>query len=246
MTTSSPSKPRLLYAALPGFESVVDATEKKWKQTNFVDNAGLDVYGALPAVAFSIKHSNVIHTVFRTGLVLAPPPGVHVMVAGRSGNAFKRLAVPFYGIVDASYRGEVRVALTVNSITQYPLTLGGPCGTGEIRLLQRLFADNDGQLSVERVAGMRQDAVAIQSEYFQLFRGYKEDGMPYTYEEFIEDYTAFAANAIGTASPTSTAIAQLVFLNYTGIDLTEMEFVRVDFSELPESVRGSAGFGSTG
>lgn len=71
-----------------------------------------------------------------TGLAFDFPPGLHAVVMGRSGNAFKRDLIPFYGVVDASYRGEVKVK--VYSLKK-PEELESVIFTPEVAIAQMVF-----------------------------------------------------------------------------------------------------------
>lgn len=77
---------------------------------DFSENAGIDLYAA-SRTPFYITHTGEYVAEVTACYVFQLPPGVHGMVAGRSGNAFKRATIPFYGIIDSSYRGPVKVRL---------------------------------------------------------------------------------------------------------------------------------------
>lgn len=137
-------------------------------QFNLRENAGIDVWAHGPVEWFALGTSGTWEAVVSTGLAFQLPEGVHLMVAGRSGNAVKRDIIPFYGILDSSYRGEIKIKL----LTHRP-----------------------------EVATTQLD--------------------------------------------TSVPIAQLVFLNYAGINLLRSEIREVDYEELTATERGSKGFGQT-
>lgn len=81
------------------------------------ENGGIDLYPVE-----EIKSDNPYVTV-PTGLAFELPAGVHAMVVGRSGNAFKRKVIPFYGLIDNSYRGEIQVMLLNYESFRTPKTL---------------------------------------------------------------------------------------------------------------------------
>lgn len=244
--------PVFKYAALPGYEAVVDASEKKWG-SSLADNAGLDLYGALPAAVFTAFPATV-RVLFRTGIAVAPPPGVHIMVAGRSGLSFKNVAVPFYGIVDSSYRGEVRVALDIN-VFVLDEEFNKEAHPDLVReVLEDIFLPKD----VKNVVSYPYEddlGISVASKGFCIMEYLQPENTPIfnTYKRFFESQDEIVGVPKKLCCgeevqilPTKTAVAQMVFLNYAGIDLTKMKFERVDVSDLPESSRGNAGFGSTG
>lgn len=49
--------------------------------------------------------------VISTGVRVKIPEGYYGMICGRSGLAFKHNVIPFYGIIDSSYTGEIKVKL---------------------------------------------------------------------------------------------------------------------------------------
>lgn len=59
-----------------------------------------------------------------TGLRLALPLGTFALVAGRSGIAFKHGVVPFQGIIDSDYRGELKILLFNHSDEDYEVKAG--------------------------------------------------------------------------------------------------------------------------
>jgi len=65
--------------------------------------------GSVPVVVTKKEPLNIFYV--DTGLAFDFPVGLHSFVAGRGGNAFKKHIIPFYGVVDSSYRGEVKVML---------------------------------------------------------------------------------------------------------------------------------------
>ena len=132
-------------------------------------NAGIDLF-CTNHVHFSLKDTGVFIGLAQSAYIFQLPPGVHGMVAGRSGNAFKRYTQPFYGVIDSSYRGETGVQLFTHT-------------------------------------------------------------------------TEVVINGIKPG----TAVAQMVLLNYTGRDISNLRFERVQsVEELSETVRQASGFGSSG
>ena len=70
-------------------------------------NAGYD----LPAYEGKLLLRD-IPTDFGTGIAVEIPNGYVGLIFGRSGNAFKRnITVYHHGVIDSSYRGEIRVKL---------------------------------------------------------------------------------------------------------------------------------------
>lgn len=59
----------------------------------------------------------------RTGVVVALPPGFYLTIEGRS-SLFKSGVIPARGIIDATYTGEMIVALTNQSHTPYEIKIG--------------------------------------------------------------------------------------------------------------------------
>lgn len=154
-------KPVIRYAKL-----VPDAPDIN---VDFKENAGIDLYAAWGSHFFPTDTGEFVSHV-TTSYVFQLPPGVHAMVAGRSGNAFKRSTMPFYGVIDSSYRGEIVVRL--------------------------------------------------------------------------ETQDQSVANSVVAKG---TAVAQLILLNYSSVDLTHCSFKLVDsVSDLENSSRGASGFGSSG
>lgn len=126
-----------------------------------INNAGIDLFPQPNEQGYYYIEPEKPQLI-STGVRLKLPQGLHAMVAGRSGRALAGIT-PFYGIIDSSYRGEIKLIVSVLEPTI-------------IRL--------------------------------------------------------------------DVAIAQLVFLNYAGYDLTEIGFRRVDWIEI-DTERGEKGFGSS-
>lgn len=134
---------------------------------NFRDNGGVDLIAAEDAT-FTLAETGVYYATVPTTFVMEFPKGVHGLVAGRSGNGFKRLTYPFMGVIDNVYRGNTAVLLWTHS------------------------AD--------------------------VARGGIKQGQ---------------------------AIAQLVLLNYAGINLSRARYKQVSVEELTQTERGERGFGET-
>jgi dUTP pyrophosphatase len=67
-------------------------------------DAGYDLYASAPT---SFKSSGVVET----GISVAIPPGYYGRVASRSGLSFKEDVEVGAGVVDESYRGEIKIKL---------------------------------------------------------------------------------------------------------------------------------------
>lgn len=78
---------------------------------DFTENAGIDLFAAAD-VTFSPAEAGGFYIAdVPTTFMIVFPPGVHGLVAGRSGNAIRRGTVPFYGVIDNSYREPATVRL---------------------------------------------------------------------------------------------------------------------------------------
>lgn len=75
------------------------------------NNGGIDLY-ALNDTPFLL--TNPAASIYTAAVVasfrIKLPKGVHALVVGRSGNAWKGI-LPFYGLIDNSYRGQIKVLL---------------------------------------------------------------------------------------------------------------------------------------
>ena len=81
--------------------------------------AGFDLC-ASENVIIPAKSSSIVHT----GLKLQIAPGHYGKIEGRSGLGFKHLVMPFGGIIDSDYRGEVKVLLLNHSDVDYEVKIG--------------------------------------------------------------------------------------------------------------------------
>lgn len=135
---------------------------------DFANNAGIDLFSAEDATFYPVEAGGMYIATVKTTVIFELPFGVHGMVAGRSGNAMKRGTIPFYGIIDNSYRGNITIRLYTHSME-----------------------------------------IAKQ--------GIKKD----------------------------TAIAQLIPINLSGMNLVRARAKQVKLEELSETERGDRGFGET-
>jgi len=74
-------------------------------------DVGFDLYASEPA-------SGDFYVVVPTGIALEIPPGYYGQIFGRSGLAASRGFGVLGGVVDSSYRGEVKVILANNASTR--------------------------------------------------------------------------------------------------------------------------------
>lgn len=56
-----------------------------------------------------------LHITVPSPYALNPPPGLHMLVVGRSGNYFKKNIDVFKGLIDSSYRGMLMIGLYIYS-----------------------------------------------------------------------------------------------------------------------------------
>lgn len=81
--------------------------------------AGYDLYAAAP-ITLKSKSKGLIST----GLAIAVPPGTYGRVAPRSGLASKHFLDTGAGVIDADYRGEVKVLMFNFSDVDYEVKQG--------------------------------------------------------------------------------------------------------------------------
>jgi dUTP pyrophosphatase len=95
-----------------------------------VDAAGLDLYAVQECTI--APHSNAL---VGTGIAVEIPPGYYGRVAPRSGLSFKTSLIVNAGVIDADYRGEIKVVF--NNFTD-----------NEVKLFR---GDRVAQLILERI-----------------------------------------------------------------------------------------------
>tara|TARA_B110000977_G_scaffold129570_1_gene165220 strand:- start:1600 stop:2112 length:513 start_codon:yes stop_codon:yes gene_type:complete len=81
--------------------------------------AGLDVCASEDATVPS-RGSCLVGT----GVRLQIPEGYYGKIEGRSGLAFRQCVMPFGGVIDSDYRGEIKVLLLNHSDTAYEVGKG--------------------------------------------------------------------------------------------------------------------------
>lgn len=82
-----------------------------------MNSAGYDISSSIDIV---VKPGIV--NVISTGLFVAMPTGTYGRIAPRSGLAFKFGANILAGVIDADYRGEIKVLMT--TLTEFPVKKG--------------------------------------------------------------------------------------------------------------------------
>lgn len=85
-------------------------------------DAGLDIYALTDVVIPA--HSQVL---IKTGIAMAIPIGYYGQLATRSGMAVKGLVVAG-GVIDAGYRGEIKVCIHNNSDTDFVYSTNAETG----------------------------------------------------------------------------------------------------------------------
>ena len=81
--------------------------------------AGFDLCSAEDCVV-PARGSKIV----RTGIQMQIASGHFGKIEGRSGLGFKHLIMPFGGIIDSDYRGEIKVLLLNHSDTDYEIQTG--------------------------------------------------------------------------------------------------------------------------
>lgn len=81
--------------------------------------AGFDLCSAEDCI-ISARGSKIVST----GIQMQIAPGHFGKIEGRSGLGFKHLIMPFGGIIDSDYRGEIKVLLLNHSDTDYQVQKG--------------------------------------------------------------------------------------------------------------------------
>lgn len=219
---------------------------EKWNKSDFpYQNAGLDLYAKNPVIGF--VHKSQIEVGINQYIINAPivlnaytnirvnlPPGIHMLVAGRSGLSFNGYMHPFYGVIDSSYLGEIVTRLYVDyrisanfDAMDRSLFHNSPDGIFMHSSLTKLPFD----LYLVTYKNTPPD-IHESKEYYKIA------------EEFVKERVEFEEIVSGPI--TNTAIAQLVFLNYAGIDLGSLSIDIVDKFSENNNIRGDKGFGSTG
>lgn len=82
-------------------------------------DAGLDLFSA---EAYELKPGE--RRAFGTGIAVAVPPGYVGLVWDRSGLALRAGITTLGGVIDATYRGEVQVALLNTGEQRYAIQIG--------------------------------------------------------------------------------------------------------------------------
>ena len=223
----------MYYARTKKNSAVVSESEKKWALTDLWENAGLDVYGVSPplviahtayASRFEPGEEVPFTAIVKTHLAVALPNGIHMEVAGRSGLRLKYGITPFYGTIDNSYRGEIKVILNGR------IKLPGNSDALETLSLSLVKTPEP----LNEVFG-RNIILSISKD--------RPDRLLELYEESLEENTIVEASTCVTP----TAIAQLRFLNYAGrTDLPLMKLEEASLEDLGVTTRGDRGFGSSG
>jgi len=105
-------------------------------------NVGLDFFSA--ENAYSTAFTDAYHYIIvRTGVKMELPYGHHMMIGSRSGMGFNKHIQAFPGIIDHSYRGEIKIKL--HSPAPFEILAGDKIAQGLI------FRSQDYMLSVGTV-----------------------------------------------------------------------------------------------
>lgn len=100
-----------------GLAAVCDPSQTPRRKTSGA--AGLDMCASEAAVVPS-RGSCVVGT----GVCLQIPRGYFGKIEGRSGLGFRHCVMPFGGVIDSDYRGEIKVLLLNHSDTAYEVGKG--------------------------------------------------------------------------------------------------------------------------
>lgn len=74
-------------------------------------NVGLDFFSATRVESDVLEDTDYHYAIIDTGIRMELPYGYHMMIGSRSGLGFKRHIQAFPGIIDSSYRGEIKIKL---------------------------------------------------------------------------------------------------------------------------------------
>lgn len=81
-------------------------------------DAGWDLYSTVEMLVPAHGTATI-----NTGIIISSPPGWHYTIEGRSGLGMNGI-VPFRGIIDSSYTGEVLVQMINNTNSPYHIQIG--------------------------------------------------------------------------------------------------------------------------
>lgn len=87
---------------------IVNKSKHRLPEYETPQSAGMDIKADIDEPIKLEAHSSVV---IPTGLYIALPDGYEATIRSRSGLAFKYDIVAFHGLIDADYRGEMRVKL---------------------------------------------------------------------------------------------------------------------------------------
>ena len=115
-------RPILYYTLIPGLEEVAVASTALW-EPGFGAASGLKLYGALPFVGFLSEDKSRITLIHFTGIRIAPPEGVHVMLFENGEDVSQFEGKSLQGVIDSSYRGEI-LSITNRPASEYSIVNG--------------------------------------------------------------------------------------------------------------------------
>jgi dUTP pyrophosphatase len=73
-------------------------------------NVGLDLFSAID-IQSTEASASYHYAIIRTGIRIETPYGYHMMIGSRSGLGFNKHIHAFPGVIDHSYRGEIKIKL---------------------------------------------------------------------------------------------------------------------------------------
>lgn len=88
--------------------NIVNKSKHRLPEYETAGAAGMDIKANIDEPIKLYAHDSII---VPTGLYISIPNGYEVTIRSRSGLAFKYDIVAFHGLIDADYRGEIKVKL---------------------------------------------------------------------------------------------------------------------------------------